>query len=136
MAVGSTGMLSTSNYAARKFGVRAAMPGFIGKKLCPELIIVPPNFDKYKAVSKVVREVFSEYDPGFSPMSLDEAYLDITEYLQKNSSLYLEEEDGERNTLVLYITFEFLPIHLRIRMIMDSWLFILLFIIILLIFFY
>ncbi|XP_050716765.1 DNA polymerase kappa-like [Eriocheir sinensis] len=97
MAVGSTGMLSTSNYAARKFGVRAAMPGFIGKKLCPELIIVPPNFDKYKAVSKVVREVFSEYDPGFSPMSLDEAYLDITEYLQKNSSLYIEEEDGDNH---------------------------------------
>lgn len=96
MAVGSTGMLSTSNYAARKFGVRAAMPGFIGKKLCPELIIVPPNFTKYKAVSKEVQEVFSQYDPGFSPMSLDEAYLDITEYLQKNSSLYVEEDDGEQ----------------------------------------
>lgn len=95
MAVGGMGMLSTSNYAARKFGVRAAMPGFIGKKLCPELIIVPPNFNKYKAVSKDVQEVFSHYDPGFSPMSLDEAYLDITEYLQKNSSLYLDEENGK-----------------------------------------
>ena len=95
MAVGGTDMLSTSNYAARKYGVRAAMPGFIGKKLCPELIIVPPNFTKYKAVSKDVHEIFSQYDPGFSPMSLDEAYLDITEYLQRNSSLYLDEEDGE-----------------------------------------
>ncbi|XP_045139406.1 LOW QUALITY PROTEIN: DNA polymerase kappa-like [Portunus trituberculatus] len=97
MAVGSTGMLSTSNYAARKFGVRAAMPGFIGKKLCPELTIVPPNFDKYRAVSQEVRDVFSQYDPGFSPMSLDEAYLDITEYLQKNSSLYVDEDDGDNH---------------------------------------
>ncbi|XP_063877300.1 DNA polymerase kappa-like [Scylla paramamosain] len=97
MAVGSTGMLSTSNYAARKFGVRAAMPGFIGKKLCPELTIVPPNFSKYRAVSQEVREVFSHYDPGFSPMSLDEAYLDITDYLQKNSSLYVDEDDGDNH---------------------------------------
>ena len=58
MAVGSMGMLSTSNYHARKFGVRAGMPGFIGKKLCPNLKIVPTNFDKYRAVSSVVREIF------------------------------------------------------------------------------
>jgi DNA polymerase kappa len=45
---------STSNYHARRFGVRAAMPGFIAKRLCPQLIIVPPNFDKYRAVSKEV----------------------------------------------------------------------------------
>ena len=75
MAVGSMGMLTTSNYLARKFGVRAAMPGFIGKKLCPQLTIVPPNFEKYTAVSKVVRDVFREYDPEFCPVSLDEAYL-------------------------------------------------------------
>merc|ERR1719187_1512229 len=75
MAVGGIGMLSTSNYLARKFGVRAAMPGFIGKKLCPDLVIVPGNMEKYSNVSKVVREVFSEYDPNFAPMSLDEAYL-------------------------------------------------------------
>ncbi len=81
MAVGGIGMLSTSNYAARRFGVRAGMPGFIGKKLCPDLVLVELNFDKYRAVSKVVRGVFAEYDPNFSPMSLDEAYLDITNYL-------------------------------------------------------
>uniref|UniRef100_A0A671RT10 DNA polymerase kappa n=1 Tax=Sinocyclocheilus anshuiensis TaxID=1608454 RepID=A0A671RT10_9TELE len=79
MAVGSMSMLSTSNYHARRFGVRAAMPGFIAKKLCPNLVIVPTNFDKYRAVSAQVREIFSEYDPHFMPMSLDEAYLDITE---------------------------------------------------------
>ena len=81
MAVGGIGMLSTSNYRARKFGVRAAMPGFIGKKLCPDLVIVPGNMEKYSKVSKVVREVFSEYDPNFAPMSLDEAYLDMTDIL-------------------------------------------------------
>ena len=50
MAVGGMGMLSTSNYAARKFGVRAAMPGFIAKKLCPNLVIVPSNMEKYAQV--------------------------------------------------------------------------------------
>ncbi|KAH8042522.1 hypothetical protein HPB51_023850 [Rhipicephalus microplus] len=65
MAVGSMGMLSTSNYEARKYGVRAAMPGFIGKKLCPALVI---------------------YDEDFTPVGLDEAYLDITEYMAKNDA--------------------------------------------------
>ncbi len=83
MAVGSMGMLSTSNYLARRFGVRAGMPGFIGKKLCPHLKLVPLNFNKYRAVSNIVRGIFAEYDPGFVPMSLDEAYLDLTHYLAK-----------------------------------------------------
>uniref|UniRef100_A0A8C7QWY5 DNA polymerase kappa n=1 Tax=Oncorhynchus mykiss TaxID=8022 RepID=A0A8C7QWY5_ONCMY len=83
MAVGSMSMLSTSNYHARKFGVRAAMPGFIAKKLCPNLVIVPINFDKYRAVSAEVREVFADYDPHFLPMSLDEAYLDISDHLEQ-----------------------------------------------------
>ncbi|XP_036382733.1 DNA polymerase kappa [Megalops cyprinoides] len=81
MAVGSNSMLSTSNYHARKFGVRAAMPGFIAKKLCPGLVIVPPNFDKYRAVSAEVREIFADYDPNFLAVSLDEAYLDISEHV-------------------------------------------------------
>ncbi|CAG2224215.1 POLK [Mytilus edulis] len=78
---------STSNYHARKYGVRAAMPGFIGKKLCPELIIVPTHFDRYTYISKQVREVLAEYDPNFSPMSLDEAYLDMTEHFEKRFHL-------------------------------------------------
>ncbi|XP_049618190.1 DNA polymerase kappa [Syngnathus scovelli] len=82
MAVGSMSMLSTSNYHARKYGVRAAMPGFIAKKLCPHLVIVPCNFDKYKSVSNEIREIFADYDPHFQPMSLDEAYLDFTEHLE------------------------------------------------------
>ena len=68
---------------ARRYGVRAAMPGFIGQKLCPELIIITPNFEKYSAMSERVRAVFAEYDPNYSTMSLDEAYLDITEHLER-----------------------------------------------------
>ncbi|CAN9513307.1 unnamed protein product [Ophioblennius macclurei] len=83
MAVGSMSMLSTSNYHARKYGVRAAMPGFIGKKLCPNLVIVPLNFDKYRAVSTEIREVFADYDPHFQPLSLDEAYLDFTDHVEQ-----------------------------------------------------
>ncbi|MEQ2228786.1 hypothetical protein ILYODFUR_012351 [Ilyodon furcidens] len=86
MAVGSMSMLSTSNYHARKYGVRAAMPGFIAKKLCPGLVIVPHNFDKYRAVSEEIREIFAEYDPNFQPMSLDEAYLDFTDHLEQRQS--------------------------------------------------
>ncbi|NXA63607.1 POLK polymerase, partial [Mohoua ochrocephala] len=83
IAVGSMSMLSTSNYHARRFGVRAAMPGFIAKRLCPHLTIVPLNFKKYGKVSKEVREILAEYDPNFMPMGLDEAYLNITEHLEE-----------------------------------------------------
>ncbi|MEE6458568.1 hypothetical protein FKM82_000347 [Ascaphus truei] len=86
MAVGSMSMLSTSNYLARRFGVRAAMPGFIAKRLCPNLTIVPLNFDKYRAVSKEVRKILADYDDNFLPLSLDEAFLDITEHLGQRLS--------------------------------------------------
>ncbi|XP_063309695.1 DNA polymerase kappa isoform X1 [Pelobates fuscus] len=86
MAVGSMSMLSTSNYLARRFGVRAAMPGFIAKKLCPNLTIVPTHFDQYRAVSSEIREILADYDPNFLPLSLDEAYLDITDHLEERLS--------------------------------------------------
>ena len=80
MAVGGIGMLSTSNYLARKFGVRAAMPGFIGKKLCPDLIIVPGNMKKYAEISEQIREdafqrVNSELPPYFITQYLSREYL-------------------------------------------------------------
>lgn len=84
MAVGGSAMLCTSNYLARRYGVRAGMPGFIAKKLCPNLTIVRTNFDKYTKISHEIREVLAEYDRNFLPMSLDEAYLDITDYLRGN----------------------------------------------------
>lgn len=78
MAVGSMSMISTANYEARKFGVRAAMPGFIARKLCPKLIFVPVDFKKYTHYSDLTRKVFQKYDSSFLAASLDEAYLDIT----------------------------------------------------------
>ncbi|XP_036365843.1 DNA polymerase kappa-like isoform X2 [Octopus sinensis] len=91
MAVGSNYMLSTSNYIARRFGVRAAMPGFIAKKLCPQLVIVPSNFAQYAAVSKEVKDVLVKYDKHFCPVSFDEAYLDITEHLNHRKTLPKEK---------------------------------------------
>ena len=73
---------TTSNHKARKFGVRAAMPGFIAKKLCPCLTIVPPNMAKYAAEARRVRKVLAEFDANFLPVSLDEAYLDITSLVE------------------------------------------------------
>ena len=63
--------------------MRAAMPGFIGKKLCPQLVIVKPNFSKYQEVCEEVRSILKEYDPNFCPMGVDESYLDITEYVNE-----------------------------------------------------
>ncbi|KAI6654891.1 DNA polymerase kappa [Oopsacas minuta] len=95
MAVGGSSMLSTSNYVARKFGVRAGMPGFIAKKLCPDLKIVGGSFDKYRAVSKVVRGIFHEYDPDFSPMGLDEAYINITQHVRSRIQHFLIDNNRE-----------------------------------------
>jgi DNA polymerase kappa len=81
VAVGGEMMISTANYIARKFGVRSAMPGFIAKKLCPQLVFVDCNFYKYKEVSKVFKGILAEYDPEYESMGLDEANLDLTNYL-------------------------------------------------------
>jgi DNA polymerase kappa len=66
------------------------MPGFIAKKLCPNLVIVKSNFAKYEEVSKEIREILANYDPLFAPMGLDEAYLDLTQYI-----LQLDGEDRQ-----------------------------------------
>lgn len=79
MAVG-VGVLTTCNYEARKYGCRSAMAGFVAKKLCPDLICLPLNFEKYTAKAKEVRAILAEYDPRFESASIDEAYLNITEY--------------------------------------------------------
>ncbi|KAG2487883.1 hypothetical protein HYH03_013465 [Edaphochlamys debaryana] len=80
MAVGGIGMISTANYVARKYGVRSAMPGFIAKKLCPQLVFVPLDFAKYTAAAEGVRAVFRQLDPDFESGGLDEAYLDVTDF--------------------------------------------------------
>ncbi|KAL5706781.1 DNA-directed DNA polymerase [Ranunculus cassubicifolius] len=99
MAVGSMSMISTANYEARKFGIRAAMPGFIARKLCPELIFVPHDFKKYTHYSGLTRKVFHKYDPNFIASSLDEAYLNITE-ICKERDLSSEEIASELRTSV------------------------------------
>ena len=72
------GVLTTCSYEARKFGVRSAMPGFKAKALCPDIIFVKPRFEAYSEVSKQIREIFSRYTDLIEPLSLDEAYLDVT----------------------------------------------------------
>ncbi len=74
--------MAAASYEARKFGVRSAMPSVTAKRQCPDLIFVKPRFEVYKAVSQQVRDIFAEHTPVIEPLSLDEAYLDVTEYLQ------------------------------------------------------
>lgn len=81
MAVGQ-GVLTTCNYEARKYGCRSAMAGFIAKKLCPHLICLPLNFDKYTAKAREVRAILAEYDPRFESSSIDEAYLNVTQFCE------------------------------------------------------
>ncbi|XP_031129214.1 DNA polymerase kappa isoform X3 [Ipomoea triloba] len=96
MAVGTLSMLSTANYEARKFGVRAAMPGFIARKLCPELIFVPTDFKKYNHYSGLTRKIFQKYDPNFLATSLDEAYLDITRICKERGVTGAELKSSEK----------------------------------------
>jgi DNA polymerase IV len=81
VAVGGGGhrsVVTTCNYEARKFGVRSAMPGFMARERCPHLLFLPLRFDLYRAASQQIRKIFHEYTPLVEPLSLDEAYLDVT----------------------------------------------------------
>ena len=81
MAVGSKDMLTTANYAARKFGISSAMPGFIALRLCPHLKIVPVRMKLYTDEAISIREIFYQFDKYFQSSSIDEACLDITDHL-------------------------------------------------------
>ncbi|KAF2192313.1 DNA-directed polymeras-like protein kappa [Zopfia rhizophila CBS 207.26] len=83
MAVGK-GVLTTCNYHARKFGCRSGMAGFVARKLCPQLICLPLNFQKYSAKAEEVRAILAQYDPRFESASVDEAYLNITQYCEEH----------------------------------------------------
>jgi DNA polymerase-4 len=75
---GKRGVVAAASYEARKFGVRSAMSGMIAKRNCPELIFVKPRFDRYKEISNQIRAIFYDYTNLVEPLSLDEAYLDVT----------------------------------------------------------
>src|ERR1700749_2330747 len=76
---GNRSVVCAASYEARRFGVRSAMPAFRAERLCPEGIFIPPDFTRYRAVSQSTREIFKRHTDLIEPLSLDEAYLDVTE---------------------------------------------------------
>ncbi len=92
VAVGGSsqrGVVAAASYEARKFGVKSAMSSVLAKRQCPELIFVKPRFDRYKEISNRIRNIFFEYTDLVEPLSLDEAYLDVTENKKGNPSASL-----------------------------------------------
>ncbi len=71
---GNRSVVCAASYEARRFGIRSAMPAVRAERLCPEAVFVPPDFTRYKAVSRVVREIFQRHTDLIEPLSLDEAY--------------------------------------------------------------
>lgn len=90
---GKRGVVSAASYEARKFGVKSAMAGNLAAKLCPDLIFVKPRFERYGEISKRIRNIFFEYTDLVEPLSLDEAYLDVTENKKGNPSASLIAEE-------------------------------------------
>lgn len=85
--VGGRGVLTTCNYEARKYGCRSAMPSFKARSLCPHLVLLPVRFDLYRSESLRIREIFTRYTERIEPLSLDEAYLDVSHLGSESSSV-------------------------------------------------
>ncbi|MGE5086560.1 MAG: DNA polymerase IV [Bacillota bacterium] len=92
----SRSVLCTASYEARKFGVRAAMPSSQAVRLCPQLILIPPHFDLYKEESRKIREILERFTKKIEPLSLDEAYLDVTDCKEFGGSATLIAQEIRR----------------------------------------
>src|SRR5450755_216357 len=77
--LGNRSVVCAASYEARSFGVHSAMPAKRAERLCPDAVFVPPDFTRYRAISRSVREIFQRHTDLIEPLSLDEAYLDVTE---------------------------------------------------------
>jgi len=102
LAVGGSevrGVVAAASYEARKFGVRSALSGVLAKKYCPELIFVRPRFERYKEISNKIRKIFYEYTDLVEPLSLDEAYLDVTQNKKGNPSATLIAQEIRQRIL-------------------------------------
>src|ERR1700678_869225 len=84
------GVVAAASYEARQYGVRSAMPSVTAMRKCSELVFVPPRFEVYRAVSRQIRTIFTDYTPLelVEPLSLDEAYLDVTDHLKNSSTAW------------------------------------------------
>lgn len=83
---GEYGVVAAASYEARAYGIRSAMPGKMALKKCPQLIVIKPRFQRYKEISQQIRDIFYEYTDLVEPLSLDEAYLDVTENKKRMTS--------------------------------------------------
>jgi DNA polymerase-4 len=90
---GPRGVVSAASYEARTYGVKSAMAGKLAEKLCPDIIFVRPRFDRYNEISKKIRKIFYDYTDLVEPLSLDEAYLDVTKNKKGNPSASLIAQD-------------------------------------------